>query len=345
MLGGTSWLTRFAVRGAAADFEAWAHHDIDGWAWVDVLPTFRAIERDLEYGDDQWHGANGPLPITRYPALSRERLHAEVVEALVASGFPQVLDHNAPDAVGVGPMPMSSQGGRRVSAVDGWLGDRPPSLAVRCDTVVDRVETRAGRVTGVRLADGEFVEADEVILTAGTYGSPCILLRSGIGPAPHLRALDISVVHDLPGVGENLADHPAVDFDTGWLGDGVLGEDPILHSVVTLRSSAGTSAAPDLLLWLADLEVGDSFVISLVLMKPVARCRRKICVSISAKAPAIAATSRDRGFLADEHLEDGTWRRFAGHGSHRRRGPGVPLREAQEDRGVRAPPATDPCRP
>jgi choline dehydrogenase len=124
-----------------------------------------------------------------------------------------------------------------------------PNLTVRGDTVVDRVEVAHGRATGVRLADGEVIDAGHVVLAAGTYASPAILARSGIGPADHLEALGIEVVADLPGVGENLVDHPIVAVDLP-VAPGTIG--PRFQAITTTRSQVAASGpAPDLHLFAA----------------------------------------------------------------------------------------------
>ncbi|HXZ71808.1 MAG TPA: GMC oxidoreductase, partial [Streptosporangiaceae bacterium] len=119
-----------------------------------------------------------------------------------------------------------------------------PNLTIRAHAVVDRVELRGTTVRGIRLADGESIEADTVVVAAGSYASPAILLRSGIGPAAPLRDLGIQVAADLPGVGHNLTDHPlaAVDLPTsaGYTG-------PRFQEMLTLRSSrAAPGGPPDL---------------------------------------------------------------------------------------------------
>jgi choline dehydrogenase len=131
----------------------------------------------------------------------------------VAAGDAPVEDHNRPGAVGVGKIPANTIDGQRISNVRAYLAatrDRP-NLEVRSRVLVDRVTVRDGRATGVRLAEpAETVEAGLVILAAGAYGSPAILLRSGIGPAEELSTMGIPVAEDLPGVGRNLQDHPLV---------------------------------------------------------------------------------------------------------------------------------------
>ncbi len=273
LLGGTSWLTRFAVRGAAADFDAWAARGNAGWRFEDVLPAFRRVEADAEFGQDPWHGDRGPIPITRYPELEPSAIHLAAAQALEAVGFPAVEDHNGPGAVGVGRMPMSSRGGKRVTSVDAYLrrGSQPPNLTIRADSMVGSVAIDAGRATGVRLIDGTEIAAGWTVLAAGTYGSPTILMRSGIGPAAHLHSVGIDVRIDLPGVGANLADHPAVDLDSGWRGSATSG--PVLHTIATFRSSlAPADGAPDLMFWVTDPD-GDEpgFWFDPLLLKPASR--------------------------------------------------------------------------
>ena len=273
VLGGTSWLTRFAVRGAAADFDAWAERGNPGWAFSDVLPVFRRIEADREFGDDPWHGAEGRLPITRYLTLEPAPVHRSAVAALEAAGLAPVADHNRPGAAGVGRLPMSSANGRRVTTLDAWVtADPPERLAIRPDAPVGRVILDRGTATGVELVDGERLEADEVIVCGGTYGSPAILLRSGIGPAAELRAVGVDVVVDLPGVGQNLADHPAVELDSGLRAPDAT-DGPVLHSIATWRS-AGTDAdgGPDLMTWISDPIAADPTVwMDAILLKPTSR--------------------------------------------------------------------------
>jgi choline dehydrogenase len=272
VVGGTSWLTRFAVRGAAADFDGWSERGITGWSFADVLPIFRRIESDTEFGGRPWHGDAGPLPITRYPELDSSDIHAAACRAMEGVGFPAVEDHNAPDALGIGRMPFSADAGKRVTTADAFLPPDGPNLTVRADAPVASIVIDHERATGVRLVDGSEVRARRIVLAAGPYGSPPLLLRSGIGPARHLRELGIPVLVDLPGVGANLADHPAVAIDSGWQGEGVDG--PVLHSIGTFKSSlATTGGAPDMMIWVAD-PAGDEpppFELESVLMKPHSR--------------------------------------------------------------------------
>ncbi|MEO8250937.1 MAG: GMC oxidoreductase, partial [Chloroflexota bacterium] len=247
-----------------------------GWAWDDVLPTFNRLEADLDFGDQPWHGKEGPIPVTRYPDIPRTDIHAAVVDALETAGFPPVEDHNAPGAIGVGRMPMNSRDGVRVTTASAYLplGRTPSNLTIRSDTQVDQVAFEGTKAIGVRLLDGTVIGAGMVVLCAGTYGSPLILMRSGIGPAEHLREAGIPVRVDLPGVGANLADHPAVEgVDLGYRGEARSA--PLLHSVATWRSAgARPDAPPDLMIWVSDPDTPDNppqLTIEVVLLMPRSR--------------------------------------------------------------------------
>ena len=275
LLGGTSWMTRFAVRGSRADYDEWEARGNRGWAFDDVLPYFNRLESDAEFGSEPWHGAAGPIPVTRYPHLERTEAAGATMQALEGAGFPVVPDHNAPGAIGAGPMPMSSQDGVRVTTADAYLqGDGAPSnLTIRPDTQVADIVLDGQTAVGVRTVEGELVEAGWVVLCAGTYASPAILMRSGIGPPDALRAVGIAPAVELPGVGANLSDHPGVELAPGYAGP--VRDAPQLHTIATWRSSAAPAGgAPDLMLWIEEPS-GDppEFWIEAVLLKPGARGR------------------------------------------------------------------------
>jgi len=253
LLGGTSWVTRFALRGSAADYDEWEALGNDGWGFEDVLPYFRRLEADADFGDRPWHGDAGPMPISRYLNLDLTEIGAAGLQAFEAVGFPLVEDHNQPGAVGAGRMPLSSRAGLRVTTADAYLpvDGTPPNLSIRADAQVAEVVFEETRARGVRLVDGTVIEGDWVVLSAGTYGSPPILMRSGVGPAEHLHSLGLPVRLDLAGVGANLADHAGVDIDCGYRGPARTA--PIFHLLATFHSSGSSSDdAPDLMLWLSD---------------------------------------------------------------------------------------------
>jgi len=292
LLGGTSWVTRFAVRGSPADYDDWAALGNAGWGFEDVLPYFRRLEADADFGDRPWHGDSGPIPIDRYRELQPTDIGAAALEAMGAVGFPFIEDHNRPGAVGAGRMPMSSRGGVRVTTADAYLpvGRTPPNLTIWPDSHVSDIVLDEAHARGIRLADGTVVDASWVVLSAGTYGSPSILMRSGIGPADHLRSFGFPVLVDIPGVGANLADHPAVDIDCGYRGDART--TPILHSIATFHSTAAPSdGPPDLMLWISDPRGAPNdpptFEIDIVLLKPRSRGSVRLRSADPTDAPRI----------------------------------------------------------
>ena len=265
VLGGTSWLTRFTPRGSPADYDGWAESGLAGWGWDDVLPYFVKLENDVDFGDKPWHGDRGPIPSSRQLDHEFTDVGAAGLDALSSAGFSPIDDHNEPGAVGAGRMPMNVLAGRRITTADAYLppSATPANLTIRADAQVDRVMFDGGEAIGVRLADGSTVEAGRVVLCAGVFGSPAILLRSEIGPA--------GAVADLPGVGANLADHPSVYVDFGYRGVGRAV--PALHTIATFHSSGRSSEdTPDLMLWIADpTEEDTEYGAEVVLLRPRSR--------------------------------------------------------------------------
>jgi choline dehydrogenase len=290
LVGGTSWVTRFALRGSPADYDEWAGLGNAGWGFTDVLPYFTRLEADADFGDQPWHGDRGPMPVSRYPGLELTEPSAAGLQALQAAGCPLIEDHNRPGAVGAARMPMSSRGGIRVTTADAYLRAEgtPANLTIRPGAHVAEVIFQHTRATGVRLLEGPVIEAGWVVLCAGTYGSPPILMRSGVGPAAHLRSLGIAVRVDLPGVGANLADHPGVDIDCGYRGPARTA--PLFHLLATFHSSATSSGqAPDLMLWLSDPS-GDPpvFEIDAGLLRPRSRGAVRLRSADPAEPPRIS---------------------------------------------------------
>jgi choline dehydrogenase len=202
-----------ALRGAPSDYDEWAALGNDGWSFADVLEFFCKLETDLDYSD-AWHGRDGPIAIRRAATDQLREHQLAALDAARKLGARPVEDHNRPGALGVGLLPRNERWGVRMSTALTYLepARSRPNLTVRAHAPVDRVILHAGRARGVRLAGGEMLDADEVVLSAGAYNSPSILLRSGVGPAAELRALDVGVVADLP-VGANLMEHPLLSVD------------------------------------------------------------------------------------------------------------------------------------
>ena len=214
-LGGCSSMNAMLyVRGRPLDYDLWERQGAPGWGWRDVLPYFVRSEDNVR-GASLLHGAGGELRVSeqRSPRPTDGRLMA----ASEAAGIHYNPDYNGTEQDGVSLFQVTQRNGRRWSAADAFL--RPararPNLEIRTRATVLRVEVGGGRATGVRVATGrrrqETVRADrEVILCAGAIGSPQILLLSGIGPGADLRDVGVPVMHELPGVGRNLQDHPFV---------------------------------------------------------------------------------------------------------------------------------------
>ena len=217
MGGGSSINVQSANRGLPRDYDQWRDLGAKGWGWEDVLPYFRKLESDLDFGG-ALHGTDGPIPIRRikredWPAFGRA-----VGDAFFASGLPFRQDQNAEFDDGIYPPAFSNRDDRRVSAASAYLDAkirRRNNLAIWTDSFADRLVMRgprASRVEIVRSGQRITVDAGRVIVTAGAIQSPAILLRAGVGAPAALQNLGIDVQVALPGVGENLRDHPALTF-------------------------------------------------------------------------------------------------------------------------------------
>jgi choline dehydrogenase len=235
-LGGSSSINGLVyIRGNPQDFERWAGEGAAGWSYRDVLPYFRRAET-REEGGDEYRGSDGKLQ-TSYGSL-RNPLHAAWLTAAAQAGYPQSADINGFQQEGFGRMDMTVGDGRRCSAANAYL--RPamnrPNLKVRTHALATRIVFEGRRARALEYTqDGvtHRVHADaEVILCGGPINSPQLLKLSGVGPAAELRALGIDVVHDLPGVGENLQDHLEFYFQVAC-------KEPItLYSSINLWSRA-----------------------------------------------------------------------------------------------------------
>jgi choline dehydrogenase-like flavoprotein len=211
--GGSSAVNAaIALRGVPADYDEWAALGNDGWDWTNVLRYFLRLEDDPE-GSQELHGRGGPVAICRWrrdELIPTQRAFFDVCQRL---GFPEVTDHNDPEATGVGPFPQNRRGRLRLSTAFAYLtaARERPNLSVQPHCLVDRVLLEGDRVIGAEVVDGEgrrIVRGRRITLSAGAIGSPAILLRSGIGPEGALDELGLAPVVSLPGVGAGLVDHP-----------------------------------------------------------------------------------------------------------------------------------------
>lgn len=216
-LGGSSSINGLVyMRGNSHDYDAWRDEGNEGWGWSDVLPYFKKSERQLR-GGDEFHGATGELAIS--DVVNPHVASLTFIDSAKAIGIPFNKDFNGAQQYGVGYPQMTMENGVRQSASTAFLAPirRRTNLEVQVNAHVERILFEGKRAVGVRFAikgckQKRDIYGKEIILSGGTIASPQLLMLSGVGPADHLRDHGIDVVHDLPGVGENLHDHAYVHF-------------------------------------------------------------------------------------------------------------------------------------
>lgn len=209
LLGGSSAVNAcYWIRCSAADYDHWESLGNPGWGFDGLLPYFRRAESDPMGGP--LHGTDGPVRVWRTEDWSKGDL--AFTEAAKALGLTEVADINgAPEQIpSVGPVPKNIVDGNRFNAALSYLAQarHRTNLTIRAETLVDRVRFDGERAIGVVTSDGGEIDAGLVVLAAGAYFTPGILNRSGYGAAADLDSLGIAVRQDLPGVGQNLLDHP-----------------------------------------------------------------------------------------------------------------------------------------
>ncbi|HTH75196.1 MAG TPA: GMC family oxidoreductase N-terminal domain-containing protein [Trinickia sp.] len=219
-LGGSSAINAMVyTRGHRLDYDEWGDLGCTGWRWADVLPYFRRAE-DNARGENEWHGSGGPLTVS--DLRFRNPFSAHFVAAAMEAGYRENGDFNGEEQEGVGFYQVTQRDGRRCSVARAYLYERigesagPPA---NVDLIVDACALRVlfngeRRATGIEIVRAGRIAAltarTEVILAAGAFGSPQLLMCSGIGPCETLRAFGVPIVHEAPSVGANLIDH--VDF-------------------------------------------------------------------------------------------------------------------------------------
>jgi choline dehydrogenase-like flavoprotein len=213
-LGGSSSTNAMVyIRGHRADYDAWGQMGCEGWSWDEVLPWFVRSEGNARLGGPL-HGQQGPLQVS--DLLQPNVFSRRFVQAGVEAGHEARDDFNAEVQDGVGLYQVTQRAGERFSAAKAYLtpARSRPNLQVFTQCSVDRIGFEAGRARTVHARLGgpsQVLRAHrQIVLSAGAFQSPAVLLRSGIGPAASLAAMGIAVVADRPGVGENLHDHPDV---------------------------------------------------------------------------------------------------------------------------------------
>ncbi len=217
VVGGSSAINgQYFLRGVPEDFDNWAAWGNDEWAFLKVLHYFRELETDMDIHDD-FHGSDGPIPIRRHKRETWLPFQAAFYEACVDAGFPEYPDMNNPEATGVGPIPLNNRDGVRMSTALTHINPNRHrlNLTIRANVLARRILFDGKQATGVDVESGSetfIVEGEQIILCGGAIASPQLLMLSGVGPADALTRLGIKVVHDLPGVGQNLRDHVSADI-------------------------------------------------------------------------------------------------------------------------------------
>jgi 5-(hydroxymethyl)furfural/furfural oxidase len=244
MGGGSSINGQFAVRGYAADYDEWNAMGLRGWSHAGVLPYLKKLERDLDFSGAE-HGSDGPLPVRRVFPDQWAGYSRAVQEAMAGAGFDYHGDLNGNEYDGIFPLPLLNENDRRVSTAMAYLdadARKRPNLTILPETQVMQIKWEGRRVTGVEVSSKgatRELKAREVIVSAGALHSPAILMRAGVGPAAHLKDVGVPVVADLPGVGENLMDHPHISVGTFLAPAARLSPSQRRHIFFGLRYSSG----------------------------------------------------------------------------------------------------------
>jgi len=216
--GGSSVNMMVANRGLPSDYDAWAAAGAKSWDWQGVLPFFRKLERDLDYGrsDPEQHGHDGPVPIARIDSRQWGSFTRGIATALEGIGLQDIVDQNGHFTDGYFAPAVTVENDQRVSSARAYLDQSTrarDNLTLWTDTRVQGLALHGNTVVGVHALRNEkevLVLGAQVILTAGALQTPALLLRAGIGPASELRDLGIDSVADRPGVGQNLWDHSSI---------------------------------------------------------------------------------------------------------------------------------------
>jgi choline dehydrogenase len=249
-----------AIRGAPADFDEWAALGNDEWTFAKVLPFYRKLEHDADFGGDV-HGKGGPMWIERSKPANWHPTVSAFHASCRAEGFADSPDFNDPESTGVGPCARNVRDGIRVSTAISYLAPARNrlNLTIRDGCLARRVVVENGRAVGVEVEAGgetQQVYGQRITLSAGAVASPAILMRSGIGPRAELERHGISALVDAPGVGANLIDHPRVPMMADLSSEAVRRSEGTEHShpsAVLRYTASGSKEFNDMQLWLQAL--------------------------------------------------------------------------------------------
>ena len=214
VIGGTSSINgQVFIRAIPEDFENWKNKGLDDWSYEECLKYYIKLENDLDF-NNEFHGNEGPIPVMRHKIDTLLEDQLTFYESVQEMGFPVTEDHNLPYSEGVGPLPLNNVNGMRWSTGISYVipALHRDNLEVLSNTICEKIIIDNGIQRGVILKDGNVFEGNEIILSAGAVESPKLLLNSGVGDKDSLSNIGINHVHQLPGVGLNLSDHPAVEL-------------------------------------------------------------------------------------------------------------------------------------
>ncbi len=332
-VGGSSAINGLiALRGEPDDFDRWEKMGCRGWSGEEVLPFFIRLEDDFNYGEPAYHGRGGPIPIHRIPLDEWGPVDRALRRAALDFGHGWSEDCHAPGSTGISPVALTMRDDARVSTNDAYLepARERPNLEIMGDALVDRIEFDAGRATGVRLHIGRdragqssgngaptVLRGREVLICAGAVHSPALLMRSGIGPAQGLQSLGIAPLVDLPGVGENVLDHPAVGLHLSLRPEAQAGNAHARRTNCCLRYTSGLAGTGFNDMLIASCNVygieGEALMRGVVVVS-VFQAFSKGRLRISSPDPEVNPVIEER-MLSDERdlvrLRDGVRRLFA----------------------------------
>jgi 5-(hydroxymethyl)furfural/furfural oxidase len=245
--GSSSVMGMWALRGAPADYDEWAAMGAAGWDWQGVLPYFRKLESDQDFGGPL-HGADGPIPIRREPVSAWSPLAKAVRAEADRRDVPTIEDLNADFRDGHCVMPNSRYADSRAGAGICYLSEAVrsrPNLMILSGRTVEAIAFEGRRATGVKLAgEAEPLGARETIVTAGALRTPILLQKSGVGPGADLRAAGVEVIADRAGVGQNLQNHAVLYVCALLNRAGRESEDPRPAAATYLRWSDSLAGPP-----------------------------------------------------------------------------------------------------
>jgi choline dehydrogenase len=271
------------TRGTPGDFDDWVGLGNNEWSFEKVLPYYLRLETDCDFPESELHGSHGPIRVARAKREGLAPISECFLESCLDLGYPWDPDMNSPDSTGVGITPFNVIDGVRQNTGGTYLDppSRPKNLTVLSNTLVTRVLFDERVTVGIETLIGGKSErffAPEVVVTAGGLNSPQLLLLSGIGPADSLTRLGIPVIHDAPGVGRNLLDHPAISVSYR------------LDNVSPTTDSARPNSQV-LLNWTSGVDGGSED------MRIIAFCYPKFGMLFGTQGQSIRERARSAGFM------------------------------------------------